>query len=532
MLQVRASNQQRRATMILHQDEHWLVVDKPAGMATHAPRAGELGTVEWLELHLGLKTHVVSRLDRETSGVLLLARDAAASARAQRIHEGGGARKVYEFLSDRDAGAVGLPAEWVWDEELDGKAARTEFRRLGAVGKYWSYRAEIARGRTHQIRRHAAASGVPILGDGEHGGAAWPRLCLHCAEVWWPEIAEPVRAGRPASFGVVGAGAVELGYALCRDRRGDWIAAVSDATRVVHRGEFAGLPVSVDVYGNWFDAVWYDEGVAAGEAAGILEPLLTRVVGAFGCHGGTVRVHRRNPHGSTLVADLAVVGEPPPDRFTVTEHGLRYEVSLTKTQHTGLFLDQRDTRRRVAAIAAGRRCANLFAYTCSFSVAAAAAGAEVVFSVDTAKPCLTTGRRNFEMNGLAEAGRGKFIQEDARQWLERQRRKKESDPGAHRPLDLVICDPPVFASAKDGGSFALEKEWPVLASGAADLLADGGCVVFANNHQGGNHVLYRRQLENEFAEVVELQASLDFPQLPGKPAQVRTYWCVQPRRRM
>lgn len=518
--------------MILYQDEHWLVVDKPAGMATHAPRAGELGAVEWLDLHLGLKTHVVSRLDRETSGVLLLARDAAASARAQRIHEDGGARKVYEFISDRDAGAVGLGAEWVRDDEIDGKSARTEFRQLGAVGRYWSYRAEIARGRTHQIRRHAAASWVPILGDDIHGGRDWPRLCLHCCEVRWPGIVEPLRAVQPVSFGVIAASDVDLGFALCRDRRGDWIAAVSDAWRAVHREEIGGLPVTVDVYGDWFDAVWYVEETTASEAAHILEPLLERVSEVCGCRGGTVRVHRRNPHQSALVADLAVVGYPPPDRFVVTEHGLRYEISLTRTQHTGLFLDQRDTRRRVAALAAGLRVANLFAYTCSFSVAAAAAGAEVVFSVDTAKPCLTTGRLNFELNGLTAGGRGKFVQEDARRWLQRQQRKKEIDAGGFHPLDLVICDPPVFASAKDGGSFALEKEWSALAHGAADLLAADGCAVFANNHMGGDHDVYQHQLEEVFAGVIELKAPLDFPQSPSTPAQVRTFWCAQPRGRL
>ena len=65
--------------VIIHQSNNWLVVDKPAGLATHAGKPGELGAVEWLELHLGLKTHVVSRLDRGTSGVLLLALDANAS---------------------------------------------------------------------------------------------------------------------------------------------------------------------------------------------------------------------------------------------------------------------------------------------------------------------------------------------------------------------------------------------------------------------------------------------------------------------
>ncbi len=509
--------------MILHQDDDWLVVDKPTGMATHAPRPGELGAVEWLALHLGLEAHVVSRLDRGTSGVLLLARHAAASAQAQRIHEDGGATKQYEFLSDRDAQA---PSEtWVREDELDGKPARTEFRRLGREGALWRYQARITRGRTHQVRRHAALSGAPVLGDGEHGGAAWPRLCLHCAEVRWPGIAEPLRAQRPASFAAAARGGVELPLGLCRDRRGAWPAAVTDAWRVVHRGEIAGLPASVDRYGDWFDAVWYQEGASAAEAAAELDPLLAQVAAAHGCRGGVVRVHRRNPHGAGLVADLVTVGEPPPDRFTVSEHGLRYEISLTRTQHTGLFLDQRDTRRRVALVAAGRRCANLFAYTCSFSVVAAAAGAEVAVSVDTARACLATGRTNFELNGLAAGGRGKFVQEDARGWLQRQVRRREREGGDFRGWDLVICDPPVFAASGDGGRFVLEEEWGGLARAAAGVMGTGGVAVFANNHRGGDQERYRRLLVEAFAEVMEVGVPVDFPEVPGESPGVAISWC-------
>lgn len=510
--------------MILYQDEHWLVVDKPVGMATHAPRPGELGVVEWLELHLGLKTHVVSRLDRETSGVLLLARDAAASARAQRIHEGGGARKVYEFVSDRDAADGGMPEPWVREDELDGKSARTEFRRLGPAGKGWIYQAEIARGRTHQVRRHAAASGVPILGDAEHGGAAWPRLCLHCSEVRWPEIPAPLRSLRPESFGSA-VSPVVLGYALCCERRGDWIAAISDAHRAVHRDEIGGVPASVDVYGAWFDAVWYREGATAAEAAAELAPLLEMVAKNHGCRGGVVRVHRRNPHGEGLIADLVTVGETPPGKFTVSEHGLCYEISLTKTQHTGLFLDQRDTRRRVALAASGRRCANLFAYTCSFSVAAVAGGAEVAVSVDTARACLATGRTNFALNGLDAGGRGKFVQEDARGWLQRQLRKREREGGEFRAWDLVVCDPPVFASAKGGGSFSVEQDWTGLARGAGAVMGSGSIAVFANNHQGGSRKWYREQLEEVSTRVIELPAPLDFPQLVLRTQGATILWC-------
>ena len=358
--------------MIIYQDDQWLVVDKPAGLATHAPRPGELGVVEWLELHLGRKTHVVSRLDRDTTGVLMLALSPAVSASAQRVHEEGGATKIYEFFSPVDSQVLGLGESWVREEEIDGKSARTLFQRVatfdpgpGARSRLGAgqqperltrYRAEITRGRRHQIRRHATASGISILGDDQHGGAAWPRLCLHCAEVRWPDLDQPVTAELPPSFLEMlqgEAGPTELGFALCRDRRGSWPRAVTDSWRVVHRNEIGNLPVAVDVYGEWFNAAWFDEGADPVKRDRRLEPLLERVTRFAGCRGGVLRIHRSNPHQRTLVTETHIIGEPPPDHFTVTEHGLRYEISLTRTQHPGLFLDQRDSRRHIALLAEG-----------------------------------------------------------------------------------------------------------------------------------------------------------------------------------
>ena len=526
--------------MILYRDENWLAVDKPEGMATHAATPGELGAVEWLQLHLGLTAHVVSRLDRGTSGVLLLALNPAASARAQIIHQSDEAAKFYEFFSHKDAQALGLLPEWVCDDPLDGKTATTRFSCLGPVGAaegpdaqkraapLFRYRARITHGRKHQIRRHAAAAGIPILGDGEHGGRPHGRLCLHCAEVRWPELDGPVLSELPPSFAAVLRGdtsASHLGLALCRDRRGQWPAQIADCFRAVHRDEIQGLPASVDVFGQWFNAVWYDETADPAKAAGRLDPVLKQLMKIHDLKGGVVRTHRRNPHESSLVGKARVVGEEPPATFTVQEHGLRFEINLLTTQHTGLFLDQRDTRRRLALPAAGKRLANLFAFTCSFSVAAAAAGCEVVFSVDTARACLATGKTNFELNGLAETGRGKFIQEDARKWLERQLRRQQADPEAYPGLDLAVCDPPVFASSRDGGQFAVEKEWPLLAASVHALLAPGGEAVFANNHRGGKHGFYRAELEKHFAEVVDLRPPLDFPVAEGRPHHVRTFWC-------
>ncbi len=514
--------------MKIFEDKDWLAVAKPSGMATHAGGPGELGATEWLDLHLGLKAHVVSRLDRGTSGVLLLARHAAAAARAQEIHESGRAVKVYEFYSASDSQGGGPGESWTRNDPLDGKQAATSFQRLAATPRddLFLYRAEITHGRRHQIRRHAAASGVPVLGDEEYGGAPFARLMLHCAEVRWPEIEEPLRAGNPASFEALASG-LDPGLAVCRDRRGSWPQTVSDAFRIVHRDEIPGLPAAIEIYGGWFKAIWFDETSAPEKRDRVLLPVLEEITDAFGLKGGVIRTHRRNPHQRTLVTDTRVLGGEPPDVFTVSEHGLKYEISLTRTQHTGLFLDQRDTRRRVALTAAGRRLANLFAYTCSFSVAAVAAEAEVVFSVDTARAGLNTGKSNFQRNGLAESGRGKFIQEDARKWLSRQERRLDEKPQEFRPLDLVICDPPVFASTRDGGKFSLEEEWPRLAKQTGRLLGTGGVAVFANNHRTGDHAFYRRALEENFREVTDLRPPLDFPVFPRRPHHVRTFWCLK-----
>jgi 23S rRNA G2069 N7-methylase RlmK/C1962 C5-methylase RlmI len=512
--------------VIIHQDNDWLVVDKPAGMTTHAGDPGELGAAEWLKLHLGLKTHVVSRLDRGTSGVLLMARHPAAAARAEKVHETGGALKIYRFYAAADSVALGLGENWTRADDLDGKTATTRFFREGTTprGDLFLYRAEITRGRRHQIRRHAAASGLPLLGDEEYNGPKFPRLMLHCAEVRWPEIEAPLRAPDCPSFAALSEGR-DPGFSLCRDRRGAWPASVSNAFRAVHRDEITGLPAAVDIYGEWFSAIWFDETSSEEKLTKLLLPVLDEVVAAHGCKGGIIRTHARNPHQRSLVVATRVIGETPPDFFPVTEHGLQFEVSLTRTQHVGLFLDQRDTRRRLSLVASGKRLANLFAFTCSFSVAAVAADAEVAFSVDTARAGLNTGKNNFALNGLAEGGRGKFIQEDARKWLLRQERRRDEKPGEFQPLDLVICDPPVFASAKDGGKFSLETEWPRLAARTAGLMGPEGIAIFANNHRSGDHAFYRRALEDHFSEVIDLRPPLDFPVFPRRPHHVRTFWC-------
>ena len=295
------------------------------------------------------------------------------------------------------------------------------------------------------------------------------------------------------------------------------LESVTDAYRLVHRDEVGAF--SIDRYGDWLLVTGYDETLPSKQLLNRLQPDLLKIQHK----GGVVRTNRRDPHKRKLFSDLVPFGEEPPETFVVTEHGLKFEISLNDAQHPGLFLDQRDSRRRIAEAAEGKRVANLFAFTCSFSVAAVAAGAEVAFSVDLAAGCLERGKRNFELNGLAESGRGKFIKEDVRKWLARQVRKKDNDPEAFVPWDVVICDPPVFAAAKKGEAFSVEQEWPALAQGIRAILADGGAALFANNHRGGDDGFYFSTLQTRFSSVTALPPPVDFPD--GGTPHVRTYWC-------
>jgi len=294
---------------------------------------------------------------------------------------------------------------------------------------------------------------------------------------------------------------------------------MTDAYRLVHRDECGAF--SVDRYGDWLLVTGYDESLPSKE--------LLKKIGAglhkIPCKGGIVRTNLRDPHKRKLFSDLEMFGEPAPESFFVTEHGLKYEVSLNASQHPGLFLDQRESRRRISEVATGKRVANLFSFTCSFSVAAAAAGAEVVFSVDLAAGCLERGKRNFEANGLADNGCGKFVKEDARKWLARQVRRKKADPENFPAWNLIICDPPVFAAApKKGEAFSVEKEWPFLAESIRSILSDNGVALFANNHRGGDDGFYFSNLQQQFSNVTLLKAPVDFPNI-GNP-HVRTYWCT------
>lgn len=522
---------------VLHEDDQLLVVLKPAGWNTHAPAsfAGE-GIYEWLRDReprwAGLA--IVHRLDRDTSGVMVFAKTPLASRSLTAQFAAREVRKRYLLLSDRAAPAGELRVDAALARAGDrqivqpaghgGESAITVFRPAGAMDgpggrPYAAVMAEPVTGRTHQVRVHAAASGFPVLGDALYGGGPAPRLCLHAQSLTLrhPASGEPVGFESPADFPADRRAALRAAFID---------PAATDTCRLLHGAADDQPGLYVERLGGFLLAQSEHE-PSADER---------RLLAALPADG---RYHKRlDRQVRRLAAEDAsprhLDGGIAPERFTVRENGVRYELGFGEGYSTGLFLDQRDNRRRfltghVAAgfplYAAGRTAPevlNAFAYTCGFSVCAALGGARVT-SLDLSQRYLDWGRRNFILNGLDPAAHD-FIYGDAFDWFRRLARKG-------RRHDALVLDPPTFSQSKAQGRFRVEADYGRLVAAALPLLAPGGVLLACANTA-------RLPAEAFVATVREAVAAAgrrieathyapqppDFPVTRDEPAHLKTFW--------
>jgi 23S rRNA (cytosine1962-C5)-methyltransferase len=169
----------------------------------------------------------------------------------------------------------------------------------------------------------------------------------------------------------------------------------------------------------------------------------------------------------------------------VQENGLAFLVELETGLNTGLFLDQRANRRDMMQRVPGKRLLNLFAYTGAFSVAAAAAGAAAVTSVDVSAAYLDWARQNFAANRL-DPGLHSCIVGDCLSVLAELRQRKAR-------FDVVLMDPPSFSTTAKS-RFTTRQGTAELVAAALPLLPPGGLLVTSSNHQKVDLADYLKEL--------------------------------------
>ncbi|HEV7233579.1 MAG TPA: RluA family pseudouridine synthase, partial [Sphingorhabdus sp.] len=174
------------ASLVIHKDDAALVINKPAGLATQGGTKTDShvdGLLDALFFELDTRPKLVHRLDKDTSGALLLARTARAAGHFSKAFSSRTARKVYWALivgvPSIEDGFIDLPlakqpgtgGEKMYVDEKEGQTARTRYRVVERAGNACAWvELQPYTGRTHQLRVHMAAIGHPIVGDGKYGG--------------------------------------------------------------------------------------------------------------------------------------------------------------------------------------------------------------------------------------------------------------------------------------------------------------------------------------------------------------------------
>ncbi|HVJ92552.1 MAG TPA: class I SAM-dependent methyltransferase [Labilithrix sp.] len=512
---------------------------------------------------------VHQRLDRDTSGVVLFAKRPEANAGLAEQLEGRRIKKRYV------AGVVGWP-KGRRDATLDDDLAKGDEGRMIVVlrrerGKRpghspkktlrhgphgqravthvtaRSWRGERAlldlvleTGRTHQARVQLAHAGAPIAGDVLYRGSAAPRLMLHAAAI---ELEHPRTRRRlvvrddlardemnawlergdegyavyddPVALRQRLALACERRWRLGRSADLDAPERRTTAFRLVNEEGDALPGLATDVYGEHVVAQIYvsEEWEDSRRRERLIEAL-----DELGFDGVYLKMRPKQANvlvdtrRDDLAPRLPVRGAPAADEIVVYEEGVPFGVRLGDGLSTGIFLDQRQNRRLVRELARGLRVANLFSYTCAFSIVAALGGARRTVSVDASLAALERGRAGFTLAGL-ELGRDHvFVGEDAFSWLAKTA-KKQSER-----FDLVILDPPSYSTTKKR-RFVAESDYGELVAMAAAVVAPGGRIATCCNHRGMSRQKLRR-LVHEGAraaqrEVVQLKDLPDSPDFPG-----------------
>jgi 23S rRNA (cytosine1962-C5)-methyltransferase len=530
-----------RPPCVLFEDDHLLVVNKPAGLNTHAPSpfAGE-GLYEWLRHRerRWASLAIIHRLDKETSGILVFSKTPQANRSLTQQFTARTVRKKYILLTDRTVPATVLEVKSglvrCGDKYISrqtgsgGDIAHTRFNvasaSTGSAGSPVLVQAEPLTGRTHQIRVHAADRGFPIVGDTRYGGTPGRRLCLHAAELQFQHPA----SGKSLSFHVPHDFVADPALTL---RRALIPAQSTNAFRLLHGATDNWPGCYVDALGSYLLV----------QTTGAIDDAAQKQLAALAQAGSAAGIYEKRLYGTVPGAPRAelspklLAGTAAPEYFSVLENDLKFQLSFNEGYSVGLFLDQRDSRRRLISghIAAEfplypegsadpSEVLNTFAYTCGFSVCAAKSGARTT-SLDLSKKYLEWGKENFRLNQIDPAGHD-FVFGDVFDWLRRFRKKG-------RLFDVVILDPPTFSRSKEYGPFRVEKDYGHLVSQALPLLRPGG-VLFASCNsatwlpeafiqavQGPIRDANRSILQQHY-----FPQPPDFPISRGEPGYLKTLW--------
>lgn len=510
----------RKYELLYQNLDDFIIVDKANGFRTHKVSDGgsgnlgsQLGLVETLSELLQIPLYVVHRLDKDTSGILGLAKSSKAAQTISELFLQQKVKKTYYFLTDRkltkDLSEKTTSVESYIEkigsnfENRHGQDpnSKTEFRFIKSLGKYDLWQAKPLTGKPHQIRLHALKLQIPILGDIEHSGSPYHRLALHAGELEFElnGANHIFKIELPPSF------TKELPplAALLED---SWHRLHSflkiDSQQCYRLLHDLRSDIQVDVYGSTLWIYWYrDQSPTASELTEVEKFSQEKKLNYVLRH----MINRGQGVGGKETTDL-FKSSAQPDQWTAFENSMQFQLRTQAGFSPGLFLDQSENRHWVFQNSENKKVLNLFSYTSGFSVAAALGKAESVTTVDASPNFIEWSKENFKLNKLDPATAEFFVQ-DTLLFLKGSMKRE-------RKWDLIICDPPSFGRTKTT-TWKIDKNINELITLMWSCLAPGGKILFTCNYEKWNlfdlEKIFRQNLKNKAFEILPLPLKpLDF----------------------
>ncbi len=361
--------------------------------------------------------------------------------------------------------------------------------RLGDIAELQYFYAHLGEQlKTHFSNWHAAVlTGNPDLGKRMglrarklyslyNGALECKLLCFDVTPQWF---VSPRNAASPAiNDAPLTAGAEMFANRLRKNLKhlSKWVKREEIDCYRLYDADMPEYAVAVDLYQGeqrWVHVQEYQapKGIDPAKAQARLQEALSAIPRVLEIPDAQVFFKvRRRQKGSAQYEKLAAEKQ----FHEINESGLRFLVNFTDYLDTGLFLDHRPTRAMVRHLAAGKHFLNLFAYTGTATVYAAAGGAATTTSVDMSRTYLDWARNNLALNGYSDAHH-QCIQADCLEWIKEAARNKKR-------YGLIFLDPPSFSnSARMDTTFDVQRDHVALLTATVRLLAPRGILVFSNN---------------------------------------------------
>lgn len=240
----------------------------------------------------------------------------------------------------------------------------------------------------------------------------------------------------------------------------------------IYDREIHSYPFAIDFYAGRYCVHYFPRAKDLEEPpSSLLEEVNSALISIFGTTQDQIFWRIRTKNKATRQYEKIDASK---DFFVAVEYGVKFYVNLIDYLDTGLFMDHRETRHMVASLSKDKRLLNLFAYTCSFSVQAAAAGASFTKSVDMSNTYTAWGEDNFILNGLSPKN-NEVIRADCLKFLDHEIRMGVK-------YDIIIIDPPTISRSKKMDQlFDIQVDYISLISKALKLLLKGGMIFFSTN---------------------------------------------------